>query len=343
MISRSFLYFLIAFLLNPLIIYSDTIFLKNGREIKVNYAWEENNQIMGTLYGTTVAFNKDEVLRVEYEKRKVKKSNKKPYKLFSDHEDYKMINPQEISQNLLQKKKDSFDSIEKRILRFNTKFFKDDDKEILKKRQHIHEGNLYFGNDPKNPEIGDIRLRYECVRPKEVSIIAKQYGNLLTFYETKKGDKIEILYSGKHSSEDMFQQKKYENAVLTWAMRFGGFILFFLGFAMIFKSLPWLFTNNKYLSSYVTRGYDLFSLFLSIIFTLMSISIIWLTYKPIISLILIGASFIFLCLLLLIGKPEKKKEEPKPVDVKKLKKNVIKKIDKNPNDMSIKNATVAKK
>ncbi|HBN26379.1 MAG TPA: hypothetical protein DD405_02795 [Desulfobacteraceae bacterium] len=70
-------FFLLIFLLFPLFsVCADTIFLKNGNEIKNVRAWEEDGLIKCFQYGSIVAYQKKDVVRIE--KGLVKKSSNPP-------------------------------------------------------------------------------------------------------------------------------------------------------------------------------------------------------------------------------------------------------------------------
>jgi hypothetical protein len=55
----------ILILLWPIVLFADTIFLKDGRSIIVEESWEENDQIKARLRGVVVGFFKSDVERVE--------------------------------------------------------------------------------------------------------------------------------------------------------------------------------------------------------------------------------------------------------------------------------------
>ncbi|KPA17340.1 protein containing DUF1625, partial [Candidatus Magnetomorum sp. HK-1] len=77
-----------------------------------------------------------------------------------------------------------------------------------------------------------------------VSLIAKQTGDTFSPYRTKVGREIEFLSVGYFTAEEMFEQAKSENSILTWILRFVGYLLMIIGFAMIFAPLFTLGESN---------------------------------------------------------------------------------------------------
>ena len=66
-VNRRYLFFLLMILV-PLSTAADTIVLKSGRRVEVDMAWEENNQVKGTLAGVNLTYPKSEVERIEKSK-----------------------------------------------------------------------------------------------------------------------------------------------------------------------------------------------------------------------------------------------------------------------------------
>ena len=62
--NRRYLFFLLMILV-PVSTAADTIVLKSGRRVEVDMAWEENNQVKGTLAGVNLTYPKSEVERIE--------------------------------------------------------------------------------------------------------------------------------------------------------------------------------------------------------------------------------------------------------------------------------------
>jgi hypothetical protein len=66
-VDRCHFIFLLMILV-PLSTAADTIVLKSGKRVEVDMAWEENNQVKGTLAGVNLTYPKSEVERIEKSK-----------------------------------------------------------------------------------------------------------------------------------------------------------------------------------------------------------------------------------------------------------------------------------
>lgn len=144
------------------------------------------------------------------------------------------------------------------------------------KKIHLHNGNYYVGQNPANPQRGDLRIRFEIVPTETMSVVAKQVGSRLTSYQdnsdielfgltfkrTYRGcdiklfdsklyrkdyydrydiDKIELFKSGKVTVERMFIEAKIEHFINHLSARhLFGFLTLFLGFYMTFLVLSQL-------------------------------------------------------------------------------------------------------
>jgi hypothetical protein len=66
-VNRRHLLFLLMILV-PLSAAADIIVLKSGKRVEVDMAWEENDQVKGTLAGVNLTYPKSEVERIERSK-----------------------------------------------------------------------------------------------------------------------------------------------------------------------------------------------------------------------------------------------------------------------------------
>ncbi len=153
------------------------------------------------------------------------------------------------------------------------------------------EGNtLYIGPNPQAPQIGDIQVDFQVVKPQTVSIIAKQYQGHLEPYQTSAGRSLEMLQAGVRSSEAMFQQAHSENKVLTWILRVVGGLCFFIGLSMILKPLSVLLDVLPFLGNVAEAGIGMVALVLALALTLITVAIAWFYYRPLMAVVLILAA-----------------------------------------------------
>jgi len=153
-------------------------------------------------------------------------------------------------------------------------------------------GQYYSGNDPSNPQIGDLRISFQKVAdPTEVSIIAQQVGQTFEPFTGKSGASIEILEIGKHSAEAMFEKAQNNNIIRTWIVRGVGFIMMFIGFGMFFKPLSVVADVLPIAGTIVGVGTSIVAFLLSASLSLCTIAIAWIFYRPLVGIpLLIAAS-----------------------------------------------------
>lgn len=67
----------------------------------------------------------------------------------------------------------------------------------------LAKGEIFIGQDPQQPQVGDVRVRFQGVLPGIVSVLARQSGSLLGPFRTELGQTLEVLRVGQHSPERM--------------------------------------------------------------------------------------------------------------------------------------------
>ena len=165
---------------------------------------------------------------------------------------------------------------------------------------------LYKGNNPSDPQIGDVRINFYAVDPQTVSLIGKQENGQIVTYNTKNGT-IALLHIGTKTSDEIFQKAETANSWMTWGIRFGGFLLMFLGLKALLAPIRILTAIIPFLA----KAFDFVSgaivFFISLALSFLTIAIAWLAYRPLIggSILLISLLFVFLS----IKKSKKNKQE----------------------------------
>ncbi len=159
-------------------------------------------------------------------------------------------------------------------------------------------GDYYIGKDPAfNPQIGDLRIRFEIVLPTTITVIAKQADSDLVPYQTRIAGKIELFEYGTVDAKIMFKQARVFNNNFVWFLRFVGFLLMFIGLGVIFQVFRILATIIPFFNSILGYIGWLGAFIFALTFSLDSIAISWLYYHPLASIILILISLSFLFLL----------------------------------------------
>ncbi len=151
---------------------------------------------------------------------------------------------------------------------------------------------FYLGNNPGNPQVGDLQIRFKVVKPSNISIVAQQQGNSFSAYQTQAGSDIDLLEMGLMDANAMFSAAQHENDIITWAIRIGGFLLMWLGLAMVLKPLSVLAAVLPFLGDLIAMGTGIFAFLLSLPFTMLTIAIAWIAYRPLLAGSLIAIAVI---------------------------------------------------
>jgi hypothetical protein len=167
-----------------------------------------------------------------------------------------------------------------------------DNLQVLKNRfqgrAHAIDGGYYIGTSPSQPQVGDIKVGYQVVKPMQVSIVARQIGDSFEPYQAEAGGVVELLQTGTHSAANMFSRAQQENTLLTWVLRMVGFIVMMIGLGMILKPLSVLADVLPLLGNIAEMGIGLVAFLLALVLSLLTIAIAWLFYRPLLSLALLA-------------------------------------------------------
>jgi hypothetical protein len=157
---------------------------------------------------------------------------------------------------------------------------------------------FYVVKNPKDHQIGDLRIKFEVVQPTTISVVAEQQvGARLTTYMTQVDEPLELFAYGKVIAEEMFKRAKEANVMKTWFIRLGGFFMMFIGILMVLSVLTILASIIPFLGKFVGVLSAIASFFIAAIFSLITIGIAWVFYRPLLSVILFVIASIFLYLL----------------------------------------------
>lgn len=165
----------------------------------------------------------------------------------------------------------------------------------LRARTQVYQGGYYIGKDPQYPQIGDLKVSYSVVKPAQVSIVAMQKGDAFAPYKTKTGS-IQELRNGKHTADSMFKQAEASNKTMTWILRVVGFLVMFIGIGMVLKPLSVVLDVVPFLGNLAETGISIVSFLIAAGFALVTISIAWLFYRP-----LIGGGLLAGGVILVVG------------------------------------------
>ena len=155
---------------------------------------------------------------------------------------------------------------------------------------HVIGNVVYLGKSPNNPQIGDLRITLTQVMPAEISIIAKVVGSTFEKYSASNNKDVWRLEMGAKSAESMYQSAHSDNKLLAWVLRFIGAICVICGLKGIFNIVVTLFKVLPFLADIVGIGVGLICFVVGFAWSLLIISIAWLTYRPLIGIPLVIAA-----------------------------------------------------
>jgi hypothetical protein len=150
-----------------------------------------------------------------------------------------------------------------------------------------NKGGIYLGADPAQPQIGDARIKFSVVEPGPVSIVAAQAGDSFAEYRSKAGGTIGMITAGKVSAQQMFEDAITTNTLITWLVRLGGFILLWIGFALLFAPLSVLADIVPLFGSLVGAATGLIAFLLALALALTIIAFAWLFFRPLLGVTLL--------------------------------------------------------
>lgn len=162
----------------------------------------------------------------------------------------------------------------------------------VQSRRVTQEGsNLILGDRPAEPQVGDLRVRFEAVKPEPISLVAQQQGNSFVPYQARSGADVDLLDYGIKTPEAMFKAAQDENKVLTWVIRLVGALVMFIGLRALLGVLETLAAVIPFLGSLVGFGISLVAGVLALSLSLVTIGIAWIFYRPLLgSILLAGAA-----------------------------------------------------
>jgi hypothetical protein len=159
----------------------------------------------------------------------------------------------------------------------------------------LHDGGIYVGRSPGSPEIGDLRVKFEVVRPATVSIVAGQSGNFLSAKSMSNGGNIQLLQYGVVPADSMFQAAEKSNRLMSWILRFLGFIIMVFGFKRLLLPLSVAADVVPAFGRLVGAAAGFVAWFLAAGLSLVTIALAWLYHRPLLAVVLLlvaGAAFV---------------------------------------------------
>lgn len=177
------------------------------------------------------------------------------------------------------------------------------------KTSYVDENVLYYGEDPNNPAVGDVRVTFTQGTGGDASILAQVIGDTFESYKHKNGKSLQVLQMGVHSMESMFETQKAANRAILWLLRILGVILVIAALRMVFNILVTLLKVLPPLAKVGELGVNLVTAVVGFIWSLLVILIAWVAYRPVLAIALAVA---IAALIFFLIKKSKAAPEPAP-------------------------------
>lgn len=169
----------------------------------------------------------------------------------------------------------------------------------------LSNGGFYIGTSPSSPQIGDTRVTFRVTKPTTVSLVSQQIGNTFEPYVAASGGTVELLQTGTHSADAMFDKAEKSNKLLTLAIRIGGFLLMFIGINLILRPLSVVADIVPFLGSLVGAGLGIISFLVAAALSLVTVAIAWVFYRPLLGVSILAVAITLIVLIVLRMKKAK--------------------------------------
>ncbi len=142
-------------------------------------------------------------------------------------------------------------------------------------------GNKYYDGDPYKPQIGDIHISYDIIKPMEVSVIGKQNNNIIETYDTNNGS-IELLEGRRVRAKTMFSDEEWKNTGWTCLRRLGGLLMMIFGLAIIIQPIKILAPIFPFIAILLPNPIDEadpITIKLSLVLSFLTVVLAWIFYR----------------------------------------------------------------
>lgn len=179
----------------------------------------------------------------------------------------------------------------------------------------VNGGRFYLGEDPASPQVGDVRISFQVVKPATLSLVGVQTGETFAAYQAEAGDAILLVEEGTQTADQMFATAQSRNTLLTWLLRGGGFLMMFIGLLAVFKPISVFADVVPLFGTMLGAGLGLFAFLISFALSLITIAVSWIFVRPLLGMVLLGLALGGLFWLLAIGRKKKRQRMAVPSTV----------------------------
>jgi len=154
---------------------------------------------------------------------------------------------------------------------------------LVNKSVTVMGSGFYLGNNPNDPQIGDIKVSFQVINPTEISLVARQQGNHFSAYQTEAGGTIDLLKNGMLDANAMFAAAQQENTIMTWVIRIGGTLMMWIGLGMVFRPLAVVASVLPFLGNLMGMGTSILAFLITLPCAMITIALAWIAYRPLLA------------------------------------------------------------
>lgn len=169
---------------------------------------------------------------------------------------------------------------------------------------------LYFWNDMSNPEIGDMKISFYTVKTWKASAVGQQVNETLRPYMTSNHRSISLLEQGDVPVYELFAHAYDANSLMTWILRWVGFLLLWIAFSMIFSIIDTLADVVPFIWNIVGAATGLVTFCLALIVWIVTVAIAWLAVRPIYGIFALVVIIAIICWMVYMKKKHPREELP---------------------------------
>jgi hypothetical protein len=174
----------------------------------------------------------------------------------------------------------------------------------------VSDGAFYKSRTPQSPQVGDVRISYQVVKPLVVSLVAVQQGTSFEAFHATSGTSVLLLQPGVVSAAQMFKAAAAENTMWTWILRGAGFLLMLIGVALVLGPLAVVGSVIPFLGTLLSAGIGVVAFLIALGLSLVTIALAWFVYRPLLSLALLAVAAGALILVLMRHRGAKAAGQP---------------------------------
>lgn len=133
---------------------------------------------------------------------------------------------------------------------------------------------------PTQPQIGDVRVRFQIVPEGTYSVIGRQQAGTIDTWNSSRGQPLLMMEPGALAPGAMLDGAASSNVKAGWGLRFAGLVLGWIGFSLLLRPLAILADVVPVLGRLVGTGLALVSGILALALSLVAISSGWVFHRP---------------------------------------------------------------